>query len=298
MPFSIVNEATDKRYLTGADFDPESFQIVGDNFWIGDEFGPYLIKADNKGKVLAVFETKVSGNTIHSPDHYAVKTPNTPTDAVNFEVKRSKGFEGMAMAPDGSKLYALLEGPLWNKDTKQYENNNGQQYLRVLKFDVKKEQWTGCFWQYPLAENGHAIGDFNMIDEHRGLIIERDDGEGVKEKACTTNNETSHCFANLPTFKRVYLIELSANNVGKNVRKIGYIDLLNIKDPLHLARKPLSEGVFKFPFFTIENVDRVDANHIVVGNDNNLPFSSSREPNQADDNELILLDVADLLKAQ
>ena len=52
-----------------------------------------------------------------------------------------------------------------------------------------------------------------------------------------------------------------------------------------------------FPFFTIENVDIVDARHIVVGNDNNLPFSSSREPNKADDNELILLEVAEFLKA-
>ena len=38
--------------------------------------------------------------------------------------------------------------------------------------------------------------------------------------------------------------------------------------------------------------------HIVVGNDNNLPYSSSREPNQADDNELVLLEVEGLLKAR
>jgi hypothetical protein len=35
-----------------------------------------------------------------------------------------------------------------------------------------------------------------------------------------------------------------------------------------------------------------------VGNDNNLPFSSSREPNKADDNELVLLEVGDFLKAK
>jgi hypothetical protein len=45
-------------------------------------------------------------------------------------------------------------------------------------------------------------------------------------------------------------------------------------------------------------VDVVDTRHIVVGNDNNLPFSSSREPQQADDNELVLLDVGDFLKAR
>ena len=67
--------------------------------------------------------------------------------------------------------------------------------------------------------------------------------------------------------------------------------------PSGLARKPLTNGVLTFPFFTIENVDIVDARHIIVGNDNNLPFSSSREPNKADDNELILLEVAEFLKA-
>jgi hypothetical protein len=42
----------------------------------------------------------------------------------------------------------------------------------------------------------------------------------------------------------------------------------------------------------------VDATHIVVGNDNNLPFSSSREPNKADDNELVLLEAGALLQAK
>ena len=45
-------------------------------------------------------------------------------------------------------------------------------------------------------------------------------------------------------------------------------------------------------------MDVVDATHIVVGNDNNLPFSSSREPNRADDNELVLLEVGEFLKAR
>ena len=37
---------------------------------------------------------------------------------------------------------------------------------------------------------------------------------------------------------------------------------------------------------------------IIVGNDNNLPFSSSRDPNKADDNEFVLLEVGDFLKAK
>lgn len=40
VPFRITHEGTDQRYLTGADFDPESFQFAGGALWIGDEFGP------------------------------------------------------------------------------------------------------------------------------------------------------------------------------------------------------------------------------------------------------------------
>jgi len=297
VPFRIVHEGTKQRYLTGSDFDTESFQIAGGALWIGDEFGPFLIKADMKGRVLAVFETQVDGKLVRSPDHPAVTTPGVPGSAVDFQVRRSKGYEGMAASKDGSKLYALLEGALWDATTKGNEKLDGKDYLRVLEFDVKSESWTGRHWKYVLEGASHAIGDFNMIDGTTGLIIERDNGEGTADKACPEGQKRTDCFHDLAKFKRVYKIEMSEANVGAAVRKIGYIDLMAINDPNKLARKPLNNGVLTFPFFTIENVDVVDATHIVVGNDNNLPFSSSREPNKADDNELILLEVGDFLKA-
>jgi hypothetical protein len=298
VPFRIVHEGTTKRYLTGSDFDTESFQFAGGALWIGDEFGPFLIKADLNGKVLAVYETLVDGKVVRSPDHPAVTTPGAPNQEVKFQVRRSKGYEGMAASKDGSKLYALLEGALWDDSSKSLENVDGKQYLRVLEFDVKSEKWTGRHWKYVLEANHHAIGDFNMIDETTGLIIERDNGEGIPDKACPEGAKRADCFHDLPKFKRIYKVELSDANAGSTLRKIGFIDLMNIQDPNKLSRKPLVNGVLTFPFFTIENVDVVDAKHIVVGNDNNLPFSSSREPNKADDNELILLEVTELLQAK
>ncbi|AOZ06380.1 esterase-like activity of phytase family protein [Cupriavidus malaysiensis] len=298
VPFRIVHEGTRQRYLTGSDFDTESFQFAGGSLWIGDEFGPFLIQADLKGKVLAVYDTLVDGKAVRSPDHPAVTTPGVPGGAVDFQVKRSKGFEGMASSPDGSRLYALLEGPLWKADAKDYERLDGKEALRILEFDTQARKWTGRSWLYPLEANGNAIGDFNMIDAGTGMIIERDNGEGTADKACPQGQKRNDCFADIARFKRVYKIALDDSNAGGAVRKIGYIDLLNIADPGKLARKPLNEGVLKFPFFTIENVDVVDASHIVVGNDNNLPFSSSREPNKADDNELVLLEAGEFLKAK
>lgn len=298
VPFRIVHEGTKRRYLTGADFDTESFQLAGGALWIGDEFGPYLIKADLNGKVLAVFETRVDGKVVRSADHPGVVSPAAPDARPAFQVRRSKGFEGMAASPDGGKLYALLEGALWDEAAAGYENLAGRQYLRVLEFDVQAQQWTGRHWKYVLEGNAHAIGDFNMVDATTGLIIERDNGEGTPDKACPEGVKRPDCFHDVAKFKRVYKVELTEAGDGAPLRKIGYIDLLKIADPQRLSRKPLTGGVLAFPFFTIENVDVVDARHIVVGNDNNLPFSSSREPNRADDNELVLLEVGELLKAR
>ncbi|WP_295856945.1 esterase-like activity of phytase family protein [uncultured Xylophilus sp.] len=301
VPFRIVQEGTAQRYLTGSDFDPESFQFAGGSLWIGDEFGPFLIQADLQGKVIAVFDTLVDGKPVRSPDHPAVLTPGAPdaapAAAQRFDIKRSKGFEGMAASPDGSRLYALLEGPVWNADTKDYERIGGKEALRVLEFDTRAARWTGRSWRYPLEANGHAIGDFNMVDATTALVIERDNGEGTAARACPPGEKRGDCFHDLAKFKRVYKIEMTDANAGGAVRKIGYIDLMNIQDPQRRARTPLDGGVLTFPFFTIENVDVVDANHIVVGNDNNLPFSSSRSPNQADDNEMVLLEVGAFLRA-
>ncbi len=174
IPFLIVNEGTEKRYLTGADLDIESMQFIGDSVWFGDEFGPYVVRTDRTGKVLALYETKLEGRPLRSPDHYAVNTPAVP-GAFSTPVRRSRGFEGMAASKDGKFLYPLLEGPLWIEAEKKWETDkDGREYLRILEFDVAKEDWTGRSFKYRVEENGNNIGDFNMIDADTGLIIERD----------------------------------------------------------------------------------------------------------------------------
>jgi len=286
--------------FAGSDFDPESIQPIGGKYWIGEEFGPYLLRVDADGKVEAVFETMVDGKPARSPDHFAVTTPGVPNQQVAFNVRRSKGFEGMAQSPDGRFLYPLLEGAFWDTAKNSFEEIDGKAVLRILEFDVQAEKWTGRSWFYPLEAKGNAIGDFNMIDATTGLIIERDDGEGTADKACPAGQRGPDCFHDIARFKRIVKIEMTDANAGKPVRKIGHIDLMNIKDPDGKAKQGTTNGVFTFPFFTIENVDVVDRANgiIVVGNDNNLPFSSSRDPKKADDEELVLLSVKELLEAR
>jgi hypothetical protein len=299
VPFRIIHEGTAKRYLTGADFDLEGFQIIAGKLWIGEEFGPYLIRASMDGRVEAVFETMADGKPVMSPDHFRVVAPN-PGQAMpaNVNLGRSRGYEGLAASKDGRFLYGLLEGPLWDHAARDWEKHDGQQVLRILEFSVVEEKWTGRHWKYVLSPGATAIGDFNMIDETTALVIERDNGEGTSDRVCPDAKPAPNCFHDLARFKRVVKIEMNDSNINSPVRKIGFVDLMKIQDPLRKARKPFNDGVLTFPFFTIENVDIVDQKHIIVGNDNNLPFSSSRDPNRADDNEFVLLEVEALLRAR
>ncbi len=299
IPFLIANEATEQRYLTGWDLDIEGFQPIDGKLYIGDEFGPYVIIVDQEtGVVEAFFETYADGEIVRSPDNYALQLPNPGSNLPAYNLMRSRGYEGFAASPDGTTIYGLLEGPLYDAEAGAFETVDGVQALRILEFDVATAEFNGVYYHYPLEADGHAIGDFNMIDENRALVIERDGGQGDAELACA-GGETENCFSNPAEFKRVYLISFEGVESGGTVRKIGYIDLLDIADPNGIARLGLREdGRFTFPFVTIENVDIVDETHIIVGNDNNYPFSVGRALGMRDNNEIILLEVGAFLAAE
>ncbi|AUX75820.1 esterase-like activity of phytase family protein [Sinorhizobium fredii] len=297
-PFPIVMEGSATRYLTGGDFDVESIQPVADGFWIGEEFGPYVLKFDTTGKLTDVIPTTVDGKPVLSPDNPTLTLQADPSKrAPAFNLKRSGGYEGLALSKDGTKLYGLLEGPIWT-DGETVEQADGRPALRIVELEAAAKAWTGRSWLYPLAEGGEAIGDFNMLDEKSALVIERDNGAGTVDKACVDPKDPKpDCFAVGSKLKRVYKIAMDDEYVGKAVRKIGYIDLLKISDPDNRKRQG-GDGYYDMPFVTIENVDRVDDAHIIVGNDNNLPFSAGRALDKADDNEFVLLEVGDFLKAE
>ncbi|MBM3605883.1 MAG: hypothetical protein FJX25_14425 [Alphaproteobacteria bacterium] len=290
VPFPIMNEATPGRFLTGADFDLESIQPVGDGYWLGDEFGPWLIQVNGEGEVLKVVVTEPGGILMRSPDNAFVSAPDPgaalPAEVVTF---RSGGYEGMALSQDEKTLYPLLEKPVWDPVAEARETVNGTPVLRLFEVSAETGAWSDRIRYYPLDAPDHAIGDFNLIDGTRGLIIERDSGQGDPREG----------WAETPAaFKRIYLVDLERTDENDVLEKIAYIDLMNIEDPNGIAPRGTIDGVFTFPFVTIENVDRVDETHIIVANDNNYPFSVGRQQGRADDNEMMLLEVAEFLNAE
>jgi hypothetical protein len=280
IPFLIVNEGTKKRYLTGADLDPESIQVISNRVYIGDEFGPYLIETDMSGKVIKFVQLIFQSKIIKGPDHYSLQLPKYPYIG-EYQAKRSGGFEGMALGSKKKFLYPLLEAPLYDKNTGKIESN----FLRIFQFDIEEKKFTNISYRYQLEGSGHAIGDFNFISENEALIIERDWGEGDISQACKVKSLNDKCFNNPAKFKRIFKVNMGSIKTDGYVKKTDFIDLLKIQD---------GEKVISMPFVTIENVDLVKKNHIIVANDNNYAFSSGRKIGHNDDTEIYLLEVEGL----
>lgn len=293
VPFRIAYEGTEGRYLTGADFDPESIQLINGEIWIGEEFGPYILRVALDGRVLAVYPTMMGDVTLKGPDTVGISA--TSVTGKDWTVQRSGGYEGMALQPGTGLLWGMLEKPLLGEDGKPEGT-----FLRALAFDPAKGEWTGAGFKFALAEGATAIGDFNFIDETRALVIERDNGEGDPSLKCA-GDPAPDCFPLPAMVKRVVLIDTAQIDADGFAKRIGHVDLMNIADPDGKARLEtagVAAGRFTMPFFTIESVRQVDATHVMVAMDNNLPYSSGRALDKAADNEFVLLSVPEFLEAK
>ena len=90
------------RLFTGADVDPESILEARDEtFWIGDEFGPWMLHFDRSGRLL---DAPVSLAGVRSPQKPTLSPGESPT------LDRSKGFEAAAVAPNGRRAFVYLRG--------------------------------------------------------------------------------------------------------------------------------------------------------------------------------------------
>ncbi|MCH7335306.1 esterase-like activity of phytase family protein [Acinetobacter sp. NIPH 2699] len=266
IPFEIVNGNSAERLLTGADFDPESMQRAADgSYWIGDEFGPYLLHFSADGVLL---DAPIALPHPFNPAQ-ELRSPQNQFNKANINyveplVQQSGGFEGMAMSPDGKYLYPLLEKPLLNDSTGR---------LLISQFDIQKKAYTGQYYWFALDSKATNIGDFQLFNDKDGIIIERDASQN-----------------NLGGYKK--LIRIQLNEPKQVVARETLVDLMKIANPnaLYGAVREGDIGtghIFAFPFETIEDVIIENATTLTVLNDNNFPGSSGRNAKLADDNEII-----------
>jgi len=264
------------RLLTGADFDVESIARMDDGtFWVGEEFGPYLLHFDAQGRLLRAPVRHPVLRAPQNPDNASVGPAN---------LLSSRGFESMTRNGDGSRLYVTTESSISTQSDKRI--------LRIFEFDTKKEIYTGHDFVYakdssdPLTGNTNdttntfLTGDMTHVDGDRYIIIERDDFQGPATGP------------NPPRQKKLYLFDLGETDRTTGVlKKRLLVDLLDIADPPDIGGPlpGLPKGVFDFPLQSVESVTPVDAFTLLVGLDNNYPSGNGRVPGTPDGTEIITL---------
>ncbi|WP_040158717.1 esterase-like activity of phytase family protein [Nigerium massiliense] len=261
--FDIVNKDSAERLLTGADFDVESVVRQPDGtFWIGEEFGPYLLHFSADGVLLQAPVPFVDG-----------KSPSNPTlkPGETANVRSSKGFEAMASSKNGRFLYPMTEGYLANEKDKR---------RRVIyQFDTRAGKYTGKTWSYEADTDDTLLGDAFAVSDSKFLVLERDDFWGPQSVT-----------------KRVYSIDLHKTEKDGYLAKNLVVDLLKIDNPgkIGMRRDKSAYGVgtdFSFPMQSTETVVQLKDGRLLFANDNNYPGNDARYPGRPDDTEMLIVDL-------
>ncbi len=255
--FPIVTEGTRERLLTGGDLDIESFRKVGDGtLWFGEEFGPFLVHTDRRGRVL---EAPIAPSGVISPSSPRLAPGQSPNLA------NSTGFEGMALSANGRKLYPVLEGAVAGDDPR---------LRRLYTFDLRTRRFEPGFRSYFVDNPAFLVSDFTLLEGRRFVALERDNFQGTAAK-----------------HKKGYVVKLGPHD-GSPVHKRQVLDALSIADPAGISlfgARPGDIGLgnpFSMPYQTIEAVLPIDDDRLVIVNDTNFG-STGRNPSRPDDSDFI-----------
>jgi hypothetical protein len=160
--------------VVGSAFDPEGFVIHPTNgrFYVSDEYGPSLYEFSREGIRVRTFATPA--NLV--PRNAENGVPNFAGDAGNTAGKRTnRGFEGLAISPDGAYVYAMLQSAMLD------EGGGSGVCNRIVKFDTVSGEAVAQFaYQMEGSSQGRGISALVALNDHEFLVLERNNrGIGV-----------------------------------------------------------------------------------------------------------------------
>lgn len=170
---ALNGQAPDPSNVLGRAFDPEGFVINprNGNFLVSDEYGPSLYEFNRQGELVRSFTTPA--NLV---PRNAQGVANYASDAGNTLGKRTnRGFEGLAVTPDGHYAYAMLQSAMLD------EGAGDGVYSRIVKFDLDTGASVGQFaYRMDTAARGRGISALVALDAEHLLVLERNNrGLGV-----------------------------------------------------------------------------------------------------------------------
>jgi hypothetical protein len=234
-------------------------------FWIVDEYAPSLARISASGKLLTRY---VPAGWAATPTSFtAVKS----IPEIYLKRKANRGFEALALSPDGSTLFVGLQSPLLNP-TKAV--GDASLATRILRFDIASQKFTGEFvFGFEAASKVDATSkkasDLKLsalvaLDADTLLVQERTDNSfllstfEVSEAANILGSKWDLATTS-PSLE-------SYTGVGTNAEVEALIKLSEKKIVFN------STSIPSMPM-KIEGLAVIDPQHIVVINDNDFNFA-------------------------
>lgn len=171
--------------VLGNALDPEGFVVHPQNghFLVSDEYGPSLYEFDREGLRVRTFNIPsglIPRNTTTGAVNYA-------SEAGNDAGKRNnRGFEGLAISPDGKHVYAMLQSAMLD------EGGSRGRLNRIVKFDYATGQALAQYaYEMKRSGQGQGISALVTINDNEFLVLERNNrGLGVGAELAGADKET------------------------------------------------------------------------------------------------------------
>lgn len=168
--------------------DPEGLRVgaCGGSVYVSDEYGPYLYRFGvASGKRL---------ETIALPAKFGIDAPSADPGAElagnAFGRQANRGMEGLAISPDGRKLYGLMQNALIQDGALDANLKRVATNARLVAIDVGSGEVREFY--YPLESKDNGLNEIVAINDHQFLVIERDGKAGTAA-----------------AFKRIYRIDIA-----------------------------------------------------------------------------------------
>ncbi len=223
----------------GNSFDSEGIAVGRDGrLFVSDEYGPAIVETNAGGKIVRHFTT---------PDNLLPRVNGVLNfaDATTTGRQDNRGFEGIAIAPDGKTLFAVVQDPLQQEGVGSNPGRRSRN-VRVVRFDIATGAATGQFVyqldtlatinegaavadQFGATSQGRNIGlsGITALNDHQFLVIERDNrGAGIGTSALT------------PLIKSVKLIDITG------ATDVSTISLAGTNDALPSGVVPVGKSSF------------------------------------------------------
>jgi len=192
------------------------------HLFIADEYGPFIGEFSPQGKRLRLLPIPPR----YLVDHLGGK-PEEELPPRNLSGRQpNRGMEGLAISPDGSKLYGIMQSPLIQDGGLDQANKRIGLNCRILELTLATGKTRE--FVYTLDDPANGISEILAVNDHTFLVLERDSKGGLEAKT-----------------KKLFLIDIrEASDVSQlsslptkglpaGVQAVSKKPFLDLLDPVH-----------------------------------------------------------------